>query len=174
MEQKVGLIENKMSENIISVVASYFGITPEELQKKTRRANIVHARQICTFLIRKYTRISKLSLGRVYFNQDHSTVIHSLRLIEEEATHNIRGTRKDLENICNIIEGKAPAFKSKIKTKFCVLLRCDDMKDEYYGFWDNSDEANVCLQDRIKSLVGKKKDRCVQSTMIKVKMINNA
>ena len=48
------------------------------------------------------------------------------------------------------------------------------MKDEYYGFWDNSDEANVCLQDRIKSLVGKKKDRCVESTMIKVKMINNA
>ena len=175
MEQKVGLIENKMVENIISVVASYFSITPEELQKKTRRANIVHARQICTFLIRKYTNVSKYALGRVYFNQDHSTVIHSLRLIEEEQAINTRGTGRDLANLSDIIEGKAPAFKAKVKTKFCVLVRCEDMKDEYYGFWDNSVEANVCLQDRIKSLVGRKgPDKCVESTMIKVKVINNA
>lgn len=174
MEQKVGLIEHQMAESVISVVCSYFGITPKQLKGKSRKGHIVHARQICTFLIRKYTKISKLSLGRVYFNQDHSTVIHSIRLIELEESNNSRGTRNDLENICNIIEGKTPEFKSKINTKFCVLLRCDNMKDEYYGFWDNSEEANVCLQDRIKSLVGKKKDLCVESKMLKVKVINNA
>lgn len=174
MEHKVGLIENKMVENIISVVASYFGITPEELQKKTRRGNIVHARQICTFLIRKYTNVSKYALGRVYFGQDHSTVIHSIRLIEAEAPHNIRGTGRDLDYLSKIIEGKAPAFKAKVKTKFCVLVRCEDMQDEYYGFWDNSVDANVCLQDRIKSLVNRKgPDKCVESTMIKIKVINN-
>jgi len=45
------------------------------------------------------------------------------------------------------------------------------MKDEFYGFWDTTDEANTVLQDQVKSII--KDKRCTQSSIIKIKAINN-
>lgn len=172
MKLNVGMVEQEMVKNIISIVCGYYGLTEEDLASKKRTHNIVHARQLCCYLIRKYTKVSKLVIGKVFFNRDHSTVIHSINVIENELTTSSRGTKSDIDNLSDLIEGKVPKYYSKIETRFAIQVKCSGMKDEYFGFWDDVDEANRALQDRVKAIVGKR--RCLRSSIIKIKLIKNA
>lgn len=172
MKLNVGVVESAMVKNIISIVCGYYGLTEEELASKRRTHNLVHARQLCCYLIRKYTKVSKLVIGKVFFNRDHSTVIHSINVIESELTNSARGTKSDIDNLSNLIEGKVPKYYSKIQTRFAIQVKCSGMKDEYFGFWNDVDEANCALQDRVKAIVGKR--RCLRSSVIKINLIQNA
>ncbi len=66
------------TQRISEVVAKIYGIeSVNELKKKTRKKNIVLARQITMYLTRKLTDETLEAIGG-YFNRDHATVIHSL------------------------------------------------------------------------------------------------
>lgn len=172
MKLNVGVVESAMVKNIISIVCGYYGLTEEELASKRRTHNLVHARQLCCYLIRKYTKVSKLVIGKVFFNRDHSTVIHSINVIESELTNSARGTRSDVKNLCDLIEGKTPKFHSKVESRFAIQIKCSGMKDEFFGFWDDAAQANNAFQNRIKAIVGKR--RCLRSSVIKINLIQNA
>jgi len=171
MKHKVGKLEYGIVQNIINTVCDYYELDPALMPTKKRSRDIVHARQLSCYLIRKYTEVSKLAIGRVFFSQDHSTVIHSCNVVEREIKTNARGTKFDIKNLSDIIEGKVTIVPRKFKTKYGLHVKCSGMKDEYYGFWDTDDEANTALQDQIKSII--KDKRCVQSSIIKIKAINN-
>jgi len=64
---------------IRSVVCEFFHLTPEELNAKTRRREIVEPRQIYHYLGRKLT---KCSLREIAFPFDHTTAIYSCKNIE--------------------------------------------------------------------------------------------
>jgi hypothetical protein len=65
----IGKIEHTMAEDIIGIVSDYYGIHKDKLFSKTRLWDVVHARQVACYMIRKYTNIPKLAIGRQYFNQ---------------------------------------------------------------------------------------------------------
>lgn len=68
------------AELIEEVVSTYFGVTVRFIQERCRERKNVTARHICMFLMRRYTNLSLKEIGW-RFRQDHTTVIHSIRAI---------------------------------------------------------------------------------------------
>jgi chromosomal replication initiator protein len=69
-------------DNIIRVVAEYYGLTPNDLKGKKRSQNIVSARQLAMYIGREMTEYSTTELGRDFGGKDHTTVMHSIDKIK--------------------------------------------------------------------------------------------
>ena len=67
---------------IQETVAKYFDVTVEQLKSKTRVRKVVQARQLSMFLAKKLTDTSLQKIGGAFGNRDHSTVIYSLRAVQ--------------------------------------------------------------------------------------------
>lgn len=70
-------------EYIQNYVSNYFNIPVDLLKAKTRKREIVEARQIAMFLAKKFTDMSLKSIGQHFGNRDHSTVIHALTTVND-------------------------------------------------------------------------------------------
>ena len=67
-------------------VAGAFGITPHEMLKQKRNRNIVVARQVSMALCRYNTDLSTTTIGQMHGGKDHSTVIHSIKKINDRTS----------------------------------------------------------------------------------------
>jgi len=77
--------QGNMSIDIIQrVVAEEYHLTPNDLKGKKRNSSIVRPRQISMYLCRELTEYSLTEIGEAFGNRDHTTVLHSYKLIEEE------------------------------------------------------------------------------------------
>ncbi len=70
-------------EAIQRIVAEYFVIEVDQLKAKTRRRQIVQARQIAMYFSKEMTRHSLKSIGLHFGGRDHSTVIHALQTVND-------------------------------------------------------------------------------------------
>ncbi len=68
------------------VVSSYFNIKISDLKVKRKYKGYVLPRQIAMYLSRKLTRASLLEIGDKFGGKDHSTVLHSIKKVEERMT----------------------------------------------------------------------------------------
>ncbi len=69
-------------ESITKCVCEYFKIEENKLREKTRKKEIVLARQIAMFLSKEMTKSSLKTIGLHFGGRDHSTVIHACSSIE--------------------------------------------------------------------------------------------
>ena len=69
-------------EYIVEKTASFYDLSPEDILGKGKTKNIAAARQMATYLMRKLTTLTLEEIGAV-LNRDHSTILHSIRKIEE-------------------------------------------------------------------------------------------
>ncbi|MCR5842624.1 MAG: chromosomal replication initiator protein DnaA, partial [Oscillospiraceae bacterium] len=67
---------------IIRETARYFQIDESELRGQSRSKNTAMARQISMYLIRTLTDLSLQSIGEMYENRNHATVLSSIRKVE--------------------------------------------------------------------------------------------
>ncbi len=82
-----------LSVNVIrDFVAEQFNVSVGDLQSKSRKKIVAFPRQVSMYLARKLTEQALSEIGKA-FNRDHSTVVHSIRVINEAITRNgsIRG-----------------------------------------------------------------------------------
>ena len=70
-------------EIIIEETACYYSLTGEDLRGQRRSKNIAMARQISMYLMRSLTNLSLLDIGEQYEGRNHSTVLNSVRKVEE-------------------------------------------------------------------------------------------
>ncbi len=70
-------------EMIQKTVAEFFNITCADLKAKKRTQNILKPRQVAMYLSRRLTSLSLPEIGNSFGGKDHTTVLHSLRKIEE-------------------------------------------------------------------------------------------
>lgn len=70
-------------------VASFFGLKVSELISKRRTQNIVFPRQVAMYLCRRLTDNSLPVIGKSFGGRDHSTVIHSVNLVEQKLENNV-------------------------------------------------------------------------------------
>lgn len=70
-------------EQIQEYVCDYFGIDTNKVREKTRKQEIVEARQIAMYLAKQFTDSSLKTIGLHFGGRDHSTVIHAISTIEE-------------------------------------------------------------------------------------------
>jgi len=66
---------------IQKVVCDYFDISLDALNSKTRKREIVQARQLSMFFSKKLTKASLASIGLHCGNKDHATVLHACRTV---------------------------------------------------------------------------------------------
>lgn len=77
---------------IQKIVSQYFGLTIEEMNSKTRKRNIVQARQLAMYFAKEHTKASLTTIGLHCGNKDHATVLHSCRTVK-----NLVETDKDFK-----------------------------------------------------------------------------
>ena len=70
-------------EVIIEETARYFSITTADIKGQRRSKNVAKARQVSMYLIRSLTNLSLVDIGSQYEGRNHSTVLNSIRKIEE-------------------------------------------------------------------------------------------
>lgn len=87
---------------VIAVVAEHLGVNPKEITGARRHQNIAQARQVAMFLCRSLLGLSFPSLGRVFGGKDHSTVLYSVKKIEQmqENDPNLKRVLKELKKKC--------------------------------------------------------------------------
>ena len=66
---------------IQKIVCDYFNMHIEQLKSKTRKREIVQARQIAMFLSKNYTKLSLASIGLQIGGKDHATVLHACKTV---------------------------------------------------------------------------------------------
>jgi chromosomal replication initiator protein len=74
-------------ENIQKVVADFYGIKVADMYSKKRPANIARPRQIAMFMAKELTQKSLPEIGELFGGRDHTTVLHAVRKIGEERSH---------------------------------------------------------------------------------------
>lgn len=70
-------------ESIQNYVCEYFGIETNKVREKTRKQEIVEARQIAMYFSKKFTKSSLKTIGLHFGGRDHSTVIHAITTVEQ-------------------------------------------------------------------------------------------
>ena len=90
-------------EDIILETARYFQISAEEIKGQRRSKNIALARHISIYLTRTLTNLSLNDIGAYYEDRDHSTILFSVRKIENnlEADREIAGIIRDITSNIN-------------------------------------------------------------------------
>jgi len=70
-------------ENIARLVAEHFDVPIETLSSKTRKRQVVIARQLSMYLAKNYTKSSLKTIGDNFGGKDHSTVIYSINTVRD-------------------------------------------------------------------------------------------
>ncbi len=71
-------------EAIQSVVCDYLGISEDLVRARTRKREVVQARQVAMFFSKEITSHSLKTIGLHFGGRDHSTVIHAVRSVENQ------------------------------------------------------------------------------------------
>jgi chromosomal replication initiation ATPase DnaA len=87
---------------IVEAVCNQYNLIFEAICKRTRKRNIVEARQVIMYLLCHYTTASLKRIGDLFGGYDHTTVIHSRKQITD-----LLYTDRDLANRMAEIKRKA-------------------------------------------------------------------
>jgi chromosomal replication initiator protein len=86
---------------IQKVVCDYFGLPLETINSKTRKREIVQARQLAMYFSKKLTKSSLATIGLHCGNKDHATVLHACRTV-----NNLIETDKQFRNYVEELDKK--------------------------------------------------------------------
>ncbi|MDR0394512.1 MAG: chromosomal replication initiator protein DnaA [Tannerella sp.] len=101
ISQTVRLEKKQLTiQKIQEVVCHYFNLDEALIHTKSRKREIVQARQITMYLAKKYTEASLAHIGKVVGGKDHATVLHSYK-----AVINLLETSKAFRLTMEAIEG---------------------------------------------------------------------
>ena len=83
---------------IQKIVSDYFQMDVDTLQSKTRKRDIVQARQLAMFFAKKFTKASLASIGSQIGKRDHATVLHACKTVDNLSSTD-KQFRKYVEDI---------------------------------------------------------------------------
>ena len=70
-------------DEIINTVCKHFGLETATIHTKSRKREVVQARQIAMYLAKNYTDFSTAKIGALIGHKDHATVLHACKTIKE-------------------------------------------------------------------------------------------
>ncbi len=85
-------------EKIIGEVGRTYNVTPAEIRGMRRTANISSARQTAIYVVREITGMSMEDIGKEFGGRDHSTIVYSLKSMENNL-NNDRHLKETVEDI---------------------------------------------------------------------------
>lgn len=86
-------------EKIQRVVCDYFELSLDVLHSKSRKREIVQARQIAMYLAKNYTKNSLQNIGQQIGKRDHATVLHACKTVNNlmDTDKSFKSSLKELE-----------------------------------------------------------------------------
>ena len=70
-------------DDIMDTVCRHFNVSPSAVSSRSRKRELVMARQVSMYLAQKYTKMPASRIGKLVGGRDHSTVIHSCSQVEQ-------------------------------------------------------------------------------------------
>lgn len=70
-------------DEIINTVCRHFGLETAAIHTKSRKREVVQARQIAMYLAKNHTDFSTAKIGTLIGGKDHATVLHACKTIKE-------------------------------------------------------------------------------------------
>ncbi len=96
---------NVTIETITNIVCEVLNIAENKIRDKTRKKEIVLARQIAMYLSKELTKSSLKTIGLHFGGRDHSTVIHSCTTVEDAMSKD-QSLKEIINNVRTQIELK--------------------------------------------------------------------
>ena len=90
-------------EEITHKVCEFYHLKEEVIISKSRKQEIVRARQIAIYLASQYTNETTVQIGRAIGGKNHATVLHSINLVKTMMETDIK-FRQDVRDIEAILK----------------------------------------------------------------------
>ncbi len=86
-------------EKIRDVVCEYFSLSVDAISTKSRKREVVQARQIAMYLSKQLTKSSLANIGNTIGQRDHATVLHACKIVTDlmDCDKNFRLSVKEIE-----------------------------------------------------------------------------
>jgi len=86
--------KNVSIKEVVKIVSDYYNVEENSVYDKTRRKEIVKARQVVMYILREDFSVSYPLIGQKLGGKDHTTVIHSYSKIKEDLKNNPQLTQE--------------------------------------------------------------------------------
>ncbi|MEA4949444.1 MAG: chromosomal replication initiator protein DnaA [Petrimonas sp.] len=104
MEQNIRFEKKKITvQKIQETVSDFYNVKRELIQSASRTREIVQARQVTMFFIKKHTELSLSQIGVQVGNRNHATVLHACNTIRDLSEVD-KGFRSDIEEIERLLQ----------------------------------------------------------------------
>ena len=104
-----GVVRNETKnigiEDIINTVCKHFGLEIAAIHTKSRKREVVQARQVAMFLAKQHTDFSTSKIGKFIGGKDHATVLHACKTVKGQCEVD-KTFRSDLESIESTLKQK--------------------------------------------------------------------
>ncbi len=86
-------------ETIRDTVCEYFSLSVDAISTKSRKREVVQARQIAMYLSKQLTKNSLASIGNTIGQRDHATVLHACKIVNDlmDCDKNFRTSIREIE-----------------------------------------------------------------------------
>ncbi|MDR0940247.1 MAG: chromosomal replication initiator protein DnaA [Mediterranea sp.] len=71
-------------DDILRTVCAHFGLDLAAIHAKSRKREVVQARQVAMYLAQRKTDFSTAKIGKLIGNRDHATVIHACKTVKNQ------------------------------------------------------------------------------------------
>ena len=125
----------KLVRMILKVVSNHTGFSEQQICMKTRKREIVEARQMAMKLTKDNSKLSLATIGSMIGSKDHATVLHACKTIA-----NLLETDKD---ICSLYEKMLSDVESEINPKDYYVCSVCNSRDVSRKAWINANTNEV-------------------------------
>ena len=94
--------EDVTPDKLLTAVCGYYKITKDDLIGKSKKADLVKARQICAYLMCDMLSLPLVSVGNILGGRDHTTIMYARDKMEKLQGLNTR-IQKEIDDIKNIV-----------------------------------------------------------------------
>jgi len=128
-------------DEIESTVCYQYGMGKWRLQQPTRKTEVVKVRQLCQAMSKIYTKASLAAIGERFGGQDHATVIHAIKTV-----NNLRDTdliyRGEYHELRRKIESRLRMIESGEHDTSLVCAQCGG-KRVFTRIWLNANTGKI-------------------------------
>jgi hypothetical protein len=117
-------MSSKIIEHVQRVAARHFDIKTEDMMKRNRNKTYVFARHITAYILHRYYRITLKEISEAFNDRHHSTILHSVNLIEDYISIEDTKTCNDITAIFSKVK---VLNECNVNVFICLNLKLHDV-----------------------------------------------
>ena len=98
------IVKEVSLDKIVEEVSNIYNISQEDIYGKSRKAEIVQARQLSIYLAQLHTQLSVSKIGLLIGNKNHATVLHSIKAIKNRLKTD-KALKEQIDELSDILKG---------------------------------------------------------------------